>query len=399
MGPLGASRRSLRWRQSVVTRAESPVDAGRTHSVLRVLEWPASIVFCAVFPALTLGALFVTAVQDDGVAMDFRQFYWAAEVIREGGSPYGWPLTDWGGPYPYPPLPALVAIPLTALPLVAAGLLVMLLLAGAAVASLYILRVRDWRCYGLVFLWPPVISAIQTANVSLCFALALAIAWRFRNRVVPVAASIAVTLAAKLFLWPLVAWLVATRRFLSAAVASAIAAGVLVLSWATIGFDGMTGYPSLLHRVEQIVGDKTYTAYMLGIDFGLPAPIARAVWLTLGSALLVSLIVVALRGDERSAFVLAIAAALAFTPIVWLHYFCLLLVVVAIARPRLGVAWFVPLAMFVATGHGNPSAFQETATILSAAVTVALSVAAIRNVSLARWQAFLVRRPIAAAGP
>src|SRR5262245_43563738 len=130
MVPLGASSRSLHSRQSVVARAESPAEAGGV-SVLRVLEWPASIAFCAVFPALTLGALFVTAVQDDGVAMDFRQFYWAAEVIRDGGSPYGWPLTDWGGPYPYPPLPALVVIPLTALPLVAAGLLVMLLLAGS----------------------------------------------------------------------------------------------------------------------------------------------------------------------------------------------------------------------------------------------------------------------------
>ena len=274
----------------------------------------------------------------------------------------------------------------------------MLLLAGAAVATLYVLGARDWRCYGLMFLWPPVISAIQTANLSLWFALALAITWRFRDRVVPVTASISVALAAKLFLWPLLVWLVATRRFLSAAATSIVAAGVLLLSWATIGFAGMSAYPGLLHRVEQIVGGRTYTAYMLGVDSGLPTPVARAVWLILGSALLGSLIVVALRGDERSAFVLAIAAALAFTPILWLHYFCLLLVVVAIAQPRLGLAWFAPLAMYVATGHGNPSALQETVTILAASVTVALSLAAIRNVSPVRWQAFLVRRPIAAAG-
>ena len=349
---------------------------------LHRLNWPASITLYAAFPVVVLVALFVTAIQDDAIAMDFHQFYAAADAIRGGHSPYpaaDQPLTFWGGPYPYPPLPALVTIPLTALSFEAAGLLVMALLVAVAFASLFILGVRDWRCYGLMLLWPPVISAIQTANLSLWFTLALAIAWRFRNRMVPLAVSIALTLAAKFFLWPLVGWLLATRRFLSATLASAIAGGALLLSWAMIGFAGMTDYPGLLQRVEAVVAERTYTPYILGIDLGLPLPVARSVWIALGLGLLAAVVVLAMGDDERSAFVLAIAASLALAPILWLHYFALLLVVVAISQPRLGLAWFIPLGMFVATGHGNPSPFQEGATILCAAATIAVCLAAIRT--------------------
>src|SRR5262245_7065738 len=129
MGPLGMRSRS-------VDRCGGGASA---HAVR--LAWPASVAFCAVFRAVVLVTLFVLAVHEGAVALDFRQFYWAVEVVRGGGSPYGWPLTDWGGPYPYPPLPALVAIPLTGLPVEAAGLVVMVLVAAAAVGSLYVLGV------------------------------------------------------------------------------------------------------------------------------------------------------------------------------------------------------------------------------------------------------------------
>ena len=88
-----------------------------------------------------------------------------------------------------------------------------------ALAIPYVLDVRDWRCYGLVLLWPPVISAIQTANLTLWLALAAAVTWRYRERVFPAAVAIGLTLAAKFFLWPVVVWLAATRRLASAALA------------------------------------------------------------------------------------------------------------------------------------------------------------------------------------
>jgi Glycosyltransferase family 87 len=349
--------------------------AARHVSLSRVSR-PASIAFFGLLPALTTVVLFASAIETDSVAMDFRQFYAAAEVILRGESPYlpsGEPLTEWGGPYPYPPLPALIAAPLTVLSPLAAGLLVMAVLVGVALAIPAVLGIRDWRCYGMVLLWPPVISAIQTGNVTLWFALASAVAWRFRDRLFPVAASIGFTLAVKFFLWPLVVWLAATRRATSALWTCLVGAGLLVVSWAAIGFAGMSDYPSLLRRLEDTIGADSYTAYIVGLDLGLPSVAARAIWLGVGLALLASLVLLARRGDERTAFIVAIAAALALTPIVWLHYFALLLVVVALAQPRLSLVWFIPLGMIITPGSGQPTPFQTSWTLAVAVMTIALA--------------------------
>jgi hypothetical protein len=340
---------------------------------------PAAIVFLGVLPVLVLIALFASAIQDDVAAMDFRQFYRAGESILGGESPYlppGGPLTSWGGPYPYPPLPAQLATPLTLLPLDVAAVLVMASLTLVALGVPYVLGVRDWRCYGAMLLWPPVLSAIQTGNLTLWLALACALAWRFRDRKAVTALSLGLSLAVKLFLWPVIVWLAATRRLASALLAVATGVALLLLSWAVLGFAGLLGYPDLLRRLDHVVGDDSYTTYIVGLDLGLPSTVARALWLSLGLGLLTASVIVARRQDERSAFILAIAASLALTPIVWLHYFALLLVVVAVARPTLSAAWFVPLAMVVTPGSGHPTPFETAWTLGVAVVTVGLALRA-----------------------
>jgi alpha-1,2-mannosyltransferase len=341
------------------------------------LTWFASIVFCGVLPAIALVALFVATVQDDTVAIDFRQFYVAGEAIAHGESPYS--ESDpalWGGPYPYPPLPAQLVMPLIVLPFQVAGLIVMAILVLVALAVLFVVGVHDWRCYGLVLLWPPVISAIQTGNVTLWLALALALAWRFRDRLLASSTSLGVTLAVKFFLWPVLVWMVATRRYAAAVVASVVGAGLLLGSWAAIGFDGMRAYPDLVQRLEDTVGEDSYTAYIVGLDVGLSSTAARSLWLALGLGLLALVVLLGRRGEERAAFILAIATALSLTPIVWLHYFALLVVVVALAQPRLGIVWFVPFGMVLTPGSGHPTPFETSVTLVVAAVTIALAVRA-----------------------
>ena len=51
-------------------------------------------------------------------------------------------------------------------------------------------------------------------------------------------------------------------------------------------------------------------------------------------------------------FTLALAAALVLSPIVWLDYFALAAVPLALARPRLSVVWFLPLATWGLSGAG-----------------------------------------------
>ena len=343
------------------------------------VSWLASIVLFGALPVLATIALFASTIQDGPIATDLRQFVGAAEAILDGESPYlpaGVPLTEWGGPYPYPPLPALAAIPLTVLPFDVAGVLVMAALVAAALATLRVLDVRDWRCYGLALLWPPVLSAVQTGNVTLWFGLAAAVAWRYRDRLLPVSASVGLTLAVKFFLWPLVVWLAATRRLAGAVVSCVVGAVLLLVSWAVIGFAGLVDYPDLVRRLEDTVGEDSYTLYIVGLDLGLPSGAARALWLGLGLGLLAAVVVLGRRGDERSAFLLALAASIALTPIVWLHYFALLLVVVALARPQLGFVWFVPLAMVITPGSGHPSPFETALTLALAALTIGLALRA-----------------------
>ena len=337
--------------------------------------WLATIGLLGALSVSAVVIVFQNAVESDTVAFDFRQFYSGAEAILRGESPYlpGAATAAWGGPYPYPPLPALAAAPLTVLSSETAGLLVMATLVVVALATLYVLDVRDWRCYGMALLWQPVISAIQTGNLTLWFGLAAALSWRFRDRLLPPSVSIGISLATKFFLWPLVVWLAATRRIASACLACATGAALLLASWAVIGFAGMLGYPALLRKLERAVGEDSYTAYVVGLDLGLPSAAARTLWLAVGLGLLASVVLLARRGDERSAFIAAVASSLALSPIVWLHYFALLLVVVAVAQPRLGLLWFCPLALIVTPGSGHPTPFQTAWTLGVAAIVVSLS--------------------------
>ena len=243
--------------------------------------------------------------------------------------------------------------PLTVLPIDAAGLVVMVLLVVAVLAIPLFLGVRDWRCVAMVLLWPPVISAIQTANVSILFALASALVWRYRERHRRPGTRLGLALAAKFLLWPVAVWLAVERR-LAAVAWAAVSCGVLLLgSWAVVGFDGFGAIPSLLRRLSDVM-DETWiqrlrvAARSRGASTGaraLDRGRGRRHWSQSSSLA---------GGATAQAFILAIAASLAFTPVVWLHYFALLVVVVALAQPRLGVVWLVPLGLFVTPGSGDP---------------------------------------------
>ena len=268
----------------------------------RILQLASYVLFAAL-PAITVVTLFVSTIQDDAVAFDFRVFYAAAEAVLAGDSPYQ-ALDDESAVvargYVYPPITAIGVIPLTLLPVEAAGLLVMAILVGAALAVPYVLGVRDWRCYGLLLLWPPVLSAVQTGTVTILLALGAALAWRYRDRTGASALAVGATLAVKLILWPLVVWMAATRRLLAAAGALAIGAALVLGSWAAIGFTGLTDYPDVLRRLQDVVELDSYTVYVVALDAGASTTVARALWLAVGIAVLALVVVAARRGQRAS---------------------------------------------------------------------------------------------------
>jgi hypothetical protein len=157
---------------------------------------------------------------------------------------------------------------------------------------------------------------------------------------------------------------------------TAVLAGLLlVLSWAVVGFAGVDGYFELLRRIRVLSEDDAYSVFVVATESGVSAGVAHAIQFVLIAVVLAACVVLGRRGNERAAFVLAIATGLLASPIVWRHYFELLVPAVAVAQPTLGVVWFAPLAMwFVSTGSGNGPPEDTAATVGIAALTVVLAV-------------------------
>ena len=333
-------------------------------------------VLLVLLPAVALWAIFANVVRGGDVTDFENTLYGAGQAVVDGESPY--PALDdpalvSGKGYVYPPLTALVTVPLTSMSVEAAGFVVMALLVAGFAATLLVLGVRDWRCYGLAFLWPPVLSAVQTGNITIPLALGAALAWRFRNDARVAGASLGLTLAAKPILWPLVVWLGVTRRLRAFVIALAVALLALAASWAVIGFAGLRGYPDLVRRLTDVEDEHGYTVYALALDLGASSVLAWALWACAAPAALAGAVFLARRGDDRRAFALCVVAALAFSPIVWQHYFAFLLVVVAVVQPTLGLAWFVPLLMYGSTGTLNGNTLQTAVGLGAAVLTVAVA--------------------------
>ena len=61
-----------------------------------------------------------------------------------------------------------------------------------------------------------VVHGLFYGNLTVLLVLPLALAWRYRDRARVVGLAVGVAVAAKLFVWPLVVWLLLTRRFRAA---------------------------------------------------------------------------------------------------------------------------------------------------------------------------------------
>ena len=310
------------------------------------------------------------------LAWDVRFAYLpAAEAILDGESPYPAvddPILEDQKGYVYPPQLVLSLVPLTVLPVPIASFLVALGLLALVFATLYVLEIRDVRCYAAALIWVPVISGVLLGNVSIPLAFALAVVWRYRDAVLPPAVSLGIAVSAKLLLWPMFVWALATRRVRIVALALGIGAVVTVAAWSSIGFAGLSEYPDLLERLSEIQSGRSYSLVGMASTLGLSEGIGQVLTLVVGVALLVGCVVLARRGDEERSFTCAVAATLALSPIVWLHYLVLLLVPLAILRPRFSIVWLLPAVLWVSPRPGYAEGYETFMPGLVAAILVAV---------------------------
>ena len=223
----------------------------------------------------------------------------------------------------------------------------------------------DWRIYGLALIGLPVFSSLGLGTVGPLLLLLLAIGWRFRGSPWS-GVALALAAAAKLFLWPVLVWLVA-RRYYRATAAAAITLSAIVAVWAAADPTGLSRYPETVRLLNIVQRWKSYSLQTLWFRFGLPAPVLVAIVLGVLGALLV----VFTRSSRRS-FALAVVVSVLASPILWVHYYVLLLAPLALARPRLGPMWIVPFALWVTPHPESSGSVWKIAVVLVAGVAIAL---------------------------
>jgi alpha-1,2-mannosyltransferase len=338
------------------------------------------------------------------LGFDYRPLWEASRHLFDGASVYPAPhaaALHGEQQFVYPPLAAVLAAPLAVFPFGVAAALLAIVELVATVATLNVLGIRDWRCYGVTLLWFPVIQNLLIGSITSLLALGLAVAWRYRDERRIAAPVSAVIIATKVFLWPMLFWLAATRRWRTVAWALALALVGVVVSWAVIGFAGLTSYPRLLDALSRLEAWKSYSTVALGLVLGLSTGAARVLAIVAGGAVLLGALLVGRRyrheqDADRRAFVLAIAATFLFSPIVWTHYLALLVVPIAISRRTLTPLWFVPLAMWATTGQSDGQAWRVVLGIAVWCVVLAGAFKATVQLTATRTRA---AEPIAALGP
>jgi hypothetical protein len=323
---------------------------------VRVLGQPWEIVAFLWVPAIVVGFAGWYELRARNTLQDFGVFRTAAVAVVHGHSPYVAATPSalaHFDKFVYPPVSALLFVPVAELPSELGRVLVLVGALAAIVVALRLLQVDDWRCYGVALVSAPAINAVALGALTPFLLLGAAAGWRYRDKRAVAAIVVALTAVLKVFLWPLALWLIATRRWRTAGACLGVGIALLLASWAVIGFAGFRSYPTLLHVIERIEAPVSYSIVALVGAGGSAATVLTAV---LAVAVAVAIVLAARSRDgDKRAFAIAIIAALIATPLLWLHYLLLIYAPIALYRPRLSPLWFLPLLLWVtpeAHSHG-----------------------------------------------
>ena len=314
-------------------------------------------------PIVTTVALLVFEFKVQDVAVDFRSAYYPAAVrLLHGGNPYAVTHREIFGGYAfvYPALAAVTFGPFALISRLAGQLLYTAICIACVPATLRVLDVRDWRVYGITLLWAPVYTGWLSANLTLPLMLLTALAWRYRDR--PWIAGL-VTVAAislKPFVWPLALWLLATRRWRAAGFALIWGLALNLFAWGVVGFNEIHTYLRLSGKVTDALWHGGYSMLAVAHHLGFGRGAADVLLLVVAAAVSLAVIYVGFfRRHEREAMVLAILLMLVASPLVWSHYFTLLLVPLALTRPRLTAIWAAPILIWLCPPRTGVAGWQE----------------------------------------
>jgi alpha-1,2-mannosyltransferase len=331
-----------------------------------------------LFPVVATIALFAYQFHLHAVALDFQVAYWpAVHRLLHGLSPYA--VTHQqvlgGTAFVYPALAAVLFAPFGLLSNAVAQILDMLVCLACVPATLRVLGVRDWRIYGLVMLWFPIFDGWQSGNVTLPLMLAVALAWRYRQRPLVAGLLTAVAISVKPFVWPLALWLLATRRWKAAAWAVGFGIVINALVWAVVGYDSIRVFLHLSVQDTDALWRGGFSMLATAHHFGFSRSVGKALLLATSLVAAAGVFHVGLvKRRERDALTLTVVLMLLASPLLWAHYFSLLLIPLALGRPRLNVVWALPVLMWLMPPrqpvHGWQQILAWTLTAMCVAATL-----------------------------
>ena len=355
------------WRPSRSAPARESVDLRRLARTGLMLL-PVVLAFAAL--AVNLGS--------PTYGSDFHGGMWkAAHAILAGHTPYVRPnpglLVRELNAFIPPPVLALVALPFAFVPWISAIIAWNLACLGAMLLALRLVGVRDWRLYALILCSLPFVTSIGFGQPEGLLCLGVAIAWRWRDSWRG-ALAVGAIIAAKLIVWPLVLWLLATRRFREALVAATSAVVLLTLSWAVIGFDGLRAYPRLLTADAHAFAARTHSIISFLLRMGASSQVAQLVAILAAGALAIAILRRSGRSD-RGWFVAAIAVSLVASPLLEMHYLTLALITLAIARPQLALVWLFAINVYWLSPRDAPHFVWQIPLVLGATAFILLSAA------------------------
>jgi hypothetical protein len=349
---------------------ESALDPKLARSVERLLV--------GFLPIISVPLLLARWYPVHNFALDFDHWYWpAAQRLLHGSSPYA------PSPYRalnYPAPAALLFVPFALIPHAVADWIFTALVLAAVPASLWLLGVRDWRIYGIVFLWQPVIVGWQTANISLLLLLGLAACWCLRERPLVVGSLLALLICVKIFPIPILIWLLATRRFKALAWAVGTSIVLNLISWAVAGFGQIHRYLQILSAVQGPDERRGYSLISLALQFGASQTFAYAIGITAAAGAIGASLAIHDGRRDRIVFIACIAACLLTSPLVESHYLALLITPLALAQPTLKPIWGLPIILIV-TPADYPDAWQH---VLALCVFAAIMAASLSERRLAK---------------
>lgn len=257
---------------------------------------------------------------------DFLVFYGAAKSILHGQSPYpavGSHAVYSGSSFVYPYVTALLFLPFAVLSAQNAEYVYVVLSILAIVYSLLIVGVRRVSVLVLFMLASATIVSWQMGTLNPFFMLGIALAWRYRDKAVLAGTLVALVTFAKLFLLPLLIWLLIARRTKALLVALGELASLCVLTF-SIGPLSLASYSSLLGSLATHEGSAGYSTLSLLRAAGVGQSFSEVLVLAIG-AMLAFRMYIRFGLEKRESILVSesLVIALVITPILWSSYLTL----------------------------------------------------------------------------